>query len=129
MSALPLGQVDLVLAEDTRVESTNLVRQAEGAKEITEQNDNQSKTVGMKDQKIAELEEHKGTDIARDAHGRVSRIPAYFAYSLADQTTDSDSTRKFARDHFRRPDIRISRFRTGQKAPGQAAPPDPGNGR
>ena len=56
--------------QDTRTESTNLVRPTTGAEHKSAPNDNRDKEAGEKDQVIAELQQHRGTDIPREAPQR-----------------------------------------------------------
>ena len=58
------------VTEDTRTESTNLIRRAQGADHKSAPNENRDKEVGEKDQVIAELEQRRGIDLPRDAPQR-----------------------------------------------------------
>ena len=65
-----LAQKNHHVAEDTREESTNLIREAQGAKAKSAPSENQDPNAGEREQKIAELENRKGTDLPREAPQR-----------------------------------------------------------
>jgi TonB family protein len=62
-----LAQTNHRTQKETRMESTNLIRERAGAEQSTAPNENQDPKPGEKDQKIAQLENHKGTDLPREA--------------------------------------------------------------
>ncbi|MEO6952113.1 MAG: hypothetical protein ABI321_09885, partial [Polyangia bacterium] len=62
-----LSEKNHSVAEQTRTESTNLIRETQGAEHQSTPNENQAKEVGDKDQKIAELENKTGQDLARSS--------------------------------------------------------------
>ena len=62
-----LAEKNHTVAEQTRTESTNLLRETQGQEHQTTPNENQAKEVGDKDQKIAELENKTGTDLPRSS--------------------------------------------------------------
>jgi TonB family protein len=62
-----LAQTNHRAAQDTRMESTNLIRESNGAERTSQANENQDKNAGEREQKIAELENKRGTDLPREA--------------------------------------------------------------
>ncbi len=67
-----LAQTNHRAEVETRTESTNLIRESAGAERSSQPNENDAKEAGERDQKIAELENKQGKDLAREApqHGK-----------------------------------------------------------
>ena len=63
-----LAQKNHRAEKDTSAKNTNLIREVESPNQASsEPNQNQSHEIGAKEEKIAELENHQGTDLARSS--------------------------------------------------------------